>query len=107
MTADQIIDAAQAAHDAAALRIWERDEREDRGSCGGFILTLHASSAVAKALIARKLGYRSSPGVTVAFRIPAEIRSQNADVPDAACRAARAVFEANGVRVIEARPYTD
>lgn len=107
-TPDEIIEAAKQAHDAAAWRVWERDEFEDRGSCGGFMLALDARSPVAKRLHERKLGTKlSGPGIYVMFPIDGRIRSQNADIPEAAGRAARAIFEAAGVRIVEARSYTD
>ena len=105
-TPTAIIAEAFAASTAAGLAQFERDGQRDRGSCGGYLLAIDGRSPVAKALLAAKRGYRSDPGVMVIFP-DGDCPSQHAAIRIEAGKAARTVFEAHGVRVVEARAYVD
>jgi hypothetical protein len=79
--------AAKAAGDAEALRIWERDEKQDRGSCGDAMLEFDKRSKLFKAAVASG-EFRFSDAFVV-LPLPEGIRSQNADIYQGQKRAFR------------------
>lgn len=96
-TLEQIIgDAAQAAR-SAALAVWERDEHQDRGSCGGAVLLLKAGRKLTKAALELGVATKAGKDIFVNRLVPAEVvKSQNADIDQAAARAFRQVLLDNG-----------
>lgn len=98
-TADAARAALQAALNAAtaaALQVWDRDEHQDRGSCGNAMLEFDARSTVAKVAEQMGLTYRSGRELWLNLPLPAGVRSQNADIPQEQKRAFRAALEAAG-----------
>jgi hypothetical protein len=87
MTPQEAIDAGKLAGDAAALAIWERDEKQDRGCCGGAMLELKRNTKLFKAAVAA--GVAGKLDGFVHLDMPAGIRSQNMDIPEAQYRAFR------------------
>jgi hypothetical protein len=93
------IQALQAAREAALAKsaaIWERDERQDRGSCGGAILMLDGRSKLAKVAVAEGFAYKSGSDIFVNSNIAEGVRSQNADIWQDSMRAFRSAIEAAG-----------
>jgi hypothetical protein len=70
--------AATEAASTEALRLWERDGKEDRGSCGSACMSLKMSTKLGKAAVAN--GYTTGPDGYVAIKMPEGIQSQNADI---------------------------
>lgn len=93
MTELDTLIAAKAAGDSEALRVWKRDEEQDRGSCGGAMLELDKRSTLYK--VAPEAGITLLDGF-VALRLPDGIRSQNMDIPEAQYRAFKKVIEDAG-----------
>lgn len=84
----EVLTAAKAAGDAVALALWERDEHQDRGSCGGAMLELDGRSKLAK--VARDMGILSgSTNFVSSGLLPEGIRTQNADIYQGHMRAFR------------------
>ena len=95
MTLLEILETAKAASIAKSLEIWERDGKQDRGSCGGAIMYLDRRSKLAK--IALEYGYAyNGSDVTVKGFIGEGVRSQNADIYQDSMRAFRQVLIDNG-----------
>ena len=95
--ATQALRAAVAAGEAAALAVWDRDEHQDRGSCGGAMLEFDGRTIVAKAAEQLGIVYRSGKEYWLRLDMPAGIRSQNLDIPEAQFRAFRVSLEAAGL----------
>lgn len=102
------IAAAKKAADAAALRVWERDGKRDGGSCGGAMCEFYKRPKIVKELIAAGLADNRGD-VWLQLRLPDEIRSQNADIPDAMHAAFLDVLRAAGYGdcIKRAWNYTD
>lgn len=77
---DEALDKATDAGIAAARAQFERDGRQDCGSCGGAMLSLDARSLLAKRAIARKIAWRSDRGAYVTLQLPDGVRTQNMEV---------------------------
>lgn len=71
---------AKAAGDAEANRLWERDGKEDRGTCGSACLSLKKGSRLYKALCASRVLETSGDGFIVGMLPDGPNRSQNADI---------------------------
>lgn len=87
-----ILEAAKAASIAKSLEIWDRDGREDRGSCGGAVMILDGRSALAKLAIETGFAWNSGGDIFVNSFIGEGIRSQNADIRQDAAEAFRQVL---------------
>lgn len=85
---------AKVAGEAAALAIWERDEKQDRGSCGGAMLELDARSRLYKAIKASNI-VKLMDGFVI-LSAPEGVRSQNMDIPEAQYRAFKKTIEEAG-----------
>jgi len=107
IAAEAVIEEAFAAAREASFRQWLRDGQQDIGACGGYMLNIDARSPVAKLLLEQKRGYRAHKGVGVMYPRHDDIRSQHMEICVQAGRAAKAVFEKYGVRILEARSYID
>lgn len=92
----EILNAAQKAAFAKSLEIWERDEKQDRGSCGGAMLQLDGRSKLAKVAVAEGFAYQSGREIFVKSQIAEGVRSQNADIWQGAMAAFRQEIEAAG-----------
>ena len=90
---DTALDYALDAGRRAALAVWIRDGKVDRGSCGGSVMILDRRSKLAKAAVARGIAYKEG---MVILLPPAGIQSQNADVWQALYGAFRDSLEAYG-----------
>jgi hypothetical protein len=93
------LQALQAARDAAlkkSLALWERDERQDRGSCGGAIMKLDARSKLAKVALANGFASQMGSDIFVNSNIAEGVRSQNADIWQDSMRAFKNTLEAAG-----------
>ncbi len=90
MTELEVLKIAKAAGEAEALRIWELDGKEDRGSCGGAMLELKKNSKLFK--VASQSGEIKFSDAFVSLSLPAGIRSQNADIYQGQMRAFRNVL---------------
>ena len=90
---DAALDDALLAGERAALATWIRDGKRDRGSCGGAVLILDGRSKLAKTAIARGIGYNDG---MIVLPLPADIQSQNADIPQAQYAAFRESLEVAG-----------
>ena len=102
----QVLDAALAAYDAAALAQFERDGRKDCGSCGGYMLGYKGNSKFAKLMVNRGVGHSLGRGrVYLAHRH--RFPTQHMEVECAGARAFREVTEAAGIIPSEARSYVD
>ena len=100
MTRQQIEQALREAVEAgnsAAISVWDRDEHQDRGSCGGARLEFDGRSTVAKVAESIGIVYRSGKEYWLRLDLPAGIRSQNADIPQSQHRAFRQSLEASGL----------
>lgn len=86
--------AALAAGKAEALRIWDRDEHQDRGSCGGAMLELDKRSKLYK--IAKESGLIDFSDAFVCIPLPEGVRSQNADISQGQMAAFRKALETAG-----------
>lgn len=95
-----------AAHDAAALAQWEKDGKQDCGSCGGYMLGYRANSKFAKAIMAAGVGFKSEQ-VYVAKRFPEGIRSQHDAIEIKAKRAFEAKAREYGIAPSKAWSYVD
>jgi hypothetical protein len=92
----QALQSAREAALAKSLAIWERDEKQDRGSCGSAVMMLDARSKLAKVAIAEGFAFRSGKDVFVNSNIAEGVRSQNADIWQGSMRAFKDVIEAAG-----------
>lgn len=92
----QALQSARAAALAKSQAIWERDERQDRGSCGGAILYLDARSKLAKVAVAEGFASKCSGDISVNANIAEGVRSQNADIWQDSMRAFKNELEAAG-----------
>jgi hypothetical protein len=93
----QALKAARAAALAKSRAIWERDGKQDRGSCGGAILKLDARSKLAKVAVAEGFASKESGSdIYVNSNIAEGVHSQNADIWQDSMRAFRDVIEAAG-----------
>src|SRR4051812_46969824 len=93
------LEALKAAREVAlakSLAIWERDERQDRGSCGSAILYLDARSKLAKVALAEGFAQNLSGNISVKQNIAEGVRSQNADIYQDSMRAFLQSLEAAG-----------
>lgn len=88
-----VLVAAKTAADVKALELWERDGKEDRGSCGSACMQLKLNTKLAKEAIGR--AFASKDGF-VTIDLPEGIRTQNADIYQGWMRAFREVLVANG-----------
>lgn len=86
---------------------YERDGRKDIGACGGYILALDGRSPVTKRLIERDLASRATGCCMVRLPVNERCKSQHGAITQRGGEAARDVFQSRGVRITEARPYTD
>jgi hypothetical protein len=84
-----IINQAKAAGEAAALAVWDRDQHQDRGSCGGAMLSLKKNTKLFKAAKAAGL---ISFDCYLGLPMPDGIASQNADIKQDQYRAFRKVL---------------
>jgi hypothetical protein len=96
MNASEVLAAAKAASIAKSLALWERDEKQDCGSCGSAVMLLDARSKLAKVAIAEGYATKSGGDVYVTHFIGEGVRSQNADIWQDSMRAFREVLIANG-----------
>ena len=78
---------------AAALKIWKRDGKQDRGACGGAVLELDQRSKLYKT--AEAMGFRVTNG-SIHLELPREIASQNVEISEAQYLAFKSVIEAGG-----------
>jgi hypothetical protein len=93
----QALQSARAAALAKSAEIWERDQRQDRGSCGGAILKLDARSKLAKVAVAEGFASKDSgTDIYVNSNIAEGVRSQNADIWQDSMRAFRDTIVAAG-----------
>ena len=102
-------DALKAAAEAgriAALAVWDRDEHQDRGSCGGAMLELDARTVVARQALALGLAHKSGNEVYLSLPFPEGVRSQNADIPQVQYKAFRDSLEAAGFGKAVKRHWT-
>ena len=103
---EAIIAECFAAHDAAALAQWEKDGKQDCGSCGGYMLGYRANTKFAKALLAMGAGFKSDQ-IYVAKRFPDEIRSQHDAIEIVAKRAFERKAAEYGIVPSKAWHYVD
>jgi hypothetical protein len=95
ITALEVLTLARTAAEAKALAIWDRDGKEDRGSCGSAIMYLKGNTKLAKEAIAH--GFASAGGdISVKHFIPAGVCSQSADIYQDSMSAFREVLIAYG-----------
>lgn len=94
-----ILAKAKAAAQAEALRIWDRDEHQDRGSCGGAVLMLKGGTKLAKAAIAAGVAFKSGKDIFIGYGawVPDTVQSQNADIQQEAARAFKRVLDEAGL----------
>jgi hypothetical protein len=92
----QTLQSAREAALAKSLAIWERDQKQDRGSCGGAILMLDARSKLAKVAVAEGFASKSGTDIYVNSNIAEGVCSQNADIWQDSMRAFRSSIEAAG-----------
>lgn len=101
MSTDQAIspadalDAAVKAHHEAATAQFERDGKDDCGSCGNYMLLFDSRSRLTKVAIERGLASRGRDPY-LRLGMPDGIRTQNADVYQNAGRAFRDSLIATG-----------
>jgi hypothetical protein len=87
---------AQLAARAAAMAVWERDGREDRGSCGGCVVLLKGGRRFSKIALENGFAWTTGGDIYLKKDYLNEIASQNADIEQAACAAWREVIKAAG-----------
>lgn len=105
---EKILATALESHNAAALAQWEKDGRQDCGSCGGIMVGYRGNSRLAKAMVAAGVGTNMGGTVFLSAPLPPEIRSQHAEISIAAGRAFRAaVMLAGGPEPSKIWTYTD
>ena len=107
MLPSKIITEANDAYAAAAIREFKAQGSVDCGACGDFMLILDGRSKVAKAAVSMGYGIALGGGIAFQAKRPEGVRTQSADVWQAAGRAAKAVFEKYGVRISRSWSYID
>src|SRR4051812_32458854 len=104
MTEAKIIETAIEAGKVAALAVWARDEKMDRGSCGGAMLAMKRNTKLYKAALAA--GIASNGCEFIRLPMPEGVWSQNADIPQAQYRAFLAVIREAGLEKAVSRFWT-
>jgi hypothetical protein len=89
---EETLEQAKAAALAKSQEIWDRDEHQDRGSCGGAVMMLDARTKLAKLAIEKGLAWGSGKDVYVNVILAEGVRSQNADIYQDSARAFRKVL---------------
>lgn len=75
MTYDEIIAEAASAAKSAALAVWDRDEHQDRGSCGGAVLLLKKGRKFTKAAVAAGVAIQTNDSIFVGPSSPTRSRA--------------------------------
>ena len=70
VTISEVLTLARAAAEAKALAIWERDGKQDRGSCGSAIMYLKASTKLGKEALALGFAHSSCGDISVKHFMP-------------------------------------
>jgi hypothetical protein len=92
----KILDQAKAAALAKSQAIWDRDEHQDCGSCGGAVLMLDARTKLAKLAVDKGIAWGSGNDIYVHTILADGVRSQNADIYQDSMREFRKVLIASG-----------
>lgn len=92
----EVLEAAKEAAIAKSAEIWERDGKQDCGSCGGAVLMLKGGRKFSKLAIQTGLAEDMGGRIFVSVPLAPGIKSQNADIYQGAARAFRDVIVAGG-----------
>jgi hypothetical protein len=96
MTIEQVLEQAKQASIAKSLEIWERDGKQDCGSCGGAIMYLDSRTKLAKIAVATGYARDASGDIAVNQFLGEGVCTQNADIYQDSMYAFKQVLEANG-----------
>lgn len=88
----EILERAKAAAEAKSQAIWERDNKQDCGSCGSAVFMLDRRTALAKLAVEKGFANKLGGDIYVKDCLAEGIRSQNADIYQGAAREFRRVL---------------